>query len=154
MAVVVRPIERGDVPAVIALVRDTLGEFGLEFGKGATTDDELHDLPGAYADRGGMFWVATVDGALTGTCGVFPVAPATFELRKMYLRPAARGLGVGSKLLAAAVSWSRAHGGAELVLDTVEEMTRAIAFYEANGFVRDDAHRRGARCTRGYARRL
>jgi putative acetyltransferase len=154
MAVVVRPIERGDVPAVVALIRDTLGEFGLEFGKGATTDDDLHALPGAYTDRGGAFWVATVDGALAGTAGVFPVAPATFELRKMYLLPHARGHGVGAQLLAAAVEWSRAHGGAQLVLDTVEEMTRAIAFYEANGFVRDDAQRRGARCTRGYTRRL
>jgi putative acetyltransferase len=153
-AVVVRPIERGDVPAALALIRDSLGEFGLEFGKGATTDDDLDQLPASYADRGGAFWVATVDAVITGTCGVFPVAPVTYELRKMYVWPHARGLGVGARLLATAVEWSRAHGGAELVLDTVEEMTRAIAFYEANGFVRDDAHRRGARCTRGYARRL
>lgn len=154
MAVVVRPIERGDVPEVIALIRDTLGEFGLEFGKGATTDDELHGLPAVYVDRGGAFWVASVDDAIVGSCGVFPVAPATFELRKMYVRPHTRGLGVGARLLEAAVAWSRAHGGARLVLDTVEEMTRAIAFYEAHGFVRDDAQRRGSRCTRGYTRPL
>jgi putative acetyltransferase len=154
MAVVVRPIERSDVAAVIAVVRETLSEFGLEFGKGAATDDELHGLPEVYTARGGAFWIATVDDVVTGTCGVFPVAPATFELRKMYLRPPARGLGLGGRLLATAVDWSRAHGGAQLVLDTVEEMTRAIAFYEANGFVRDDAQRRGSRCTRGYTRRL
>jgi putative acetyltransferase len=154
MAVVVRPIEHDDVPAALALIRDTLGEFGLEFGKGATTDDELLGLPAVYTERGGMFWVAIVDGVVTGTCGVFPVAAETFELRKMYVRPHTRGLGVGARLLEAAVAWSRAHGGARLVLDTVEEMTRAIAFYEANGFVRDDDQRRGSRCTRGYARRL
>jgi putative acetyltransferase len=150
MAIVVRMVERADVAAVIALIRDTLHEFGLVFGQGATTDDELVDLPDVYTARGGAFWVATVDGALTGTCGVFPVAPATFELRKMYVRPHTRGAGLGGRLLATAIAWSRAHGGAQLVLDTVEEMTRAIAFYEANGFVRDDAQRRGSRCTRGY----
>jgi putative acetyltransferase len=154
MQVVVRPVEHGDVAAVIALIRETLSEFGLEFGKGAATDDELHQLPDVYTARGGAFWVATVDGALAATCGVFPVAPAIYELRKMYARPDARGLGLGRRLLATAVDWCRAQGGAQLVLDTVEEMTRAIAFYEANGFVRDDAQRRGSRCTRGYALRL
>ena len=41
-----------------------------------------------------------------------------------------------------------------MVLDTVEEMTRAIAFYEANGFVRDDSYIRGSRCSRAYVRAL
>ena len=149
-----RPVDRGDVRAVVALVTEVLAEFGLEFGKGATTDDELHDLPHAYFERGGAFWVATVDGEITGTCGVFPVAPGSFELRKMYLRPAARGHGLGTRMLDAAVAWTRERGGTQLVLDTIEEMTVAIAFYEAHGFVRDDAQRRGARCTRGYVRRL
>lgn len=164
MEVVVRPVEHADVPAVIELVRETLAEFGLEFGKGAATDAELHQLPEIYTERGGAFWVATVvepglagrDRAtvLAACCGVFPVAPATYELRKMYARPTSRGLGLGVRLLDTAVAWCRAQGGAQLVLDTVEEMTRAIAFYEANGFVRDDAQRRGSRCTRGYSRAL
>jgi hypothetical protein len=40
------------------------------------------------------------------------------------------------------------------VLDTIEAMTRAIAFYEAHGFVRDVSQKRAARCSRGYVRRL
>jgi GNAT superfamily N-acetyltransferase len=85
---------------------------------------------------------------------VFPVAPGSYELRKMYLRGAARGLGLGKRLLDVAIEWTRAQGGKQMVLDTTEKMERAIAFYEANGFVRDDAQRRGARCTRGYSRDL
>lgn len=153
-AIEVRPALATDVPAVIALVTRALAEFGLTFGVGATTDEELRDLPGSYDARGGAFWVATRGGVLLGTAGVFPVAPATYELRKMYLDPAARGTGLGARLLDVTVAWARAHGGARLVLDTVEEMTRAIAFYEAHGFVRDDAQIRGARCTRGYTRAL
>ena len=153
-AVDVRPVRADDVPAVVDLVRHVLAEFGLTFGKGSPTDDALLALPGSYDDAGGRFWVAFVDGALVGTCGVFPVAPATFELRKMYLRPAARGHGVGKRLLDVAVDHARAAGATAMVLDTVEQMTRAIAFYEANGFVRDDAQIRGARCSRGYVRRL
>lgn len=153
--VTLRHVEAADVPPVVELVRDVLAEFGLRFGDGAATDDEVARLPGSYADRGGAFWVA-VDGAggLLGTCGVFPVAERTFELRKMYLRPAARGRRVGKRLLEEAVAWARAHGGRRLVLDTTEQMKRAIAFYEQNGFVRDDSEIRGSRCSRGYARAI
>ena len=150
----VRPVEARDVPAVLDLVAEVLGEFGLEFGKGSPTDDQLRQLPASYADHGGAFWVALRDGELLGTAGVFPVGDRMYELRKMYLRPASRGLGLGTRLLDTAVEWTRARGGTHLVLDTIEEMTRAIAFYEAHGFVRDDAQKRAARCTRGYARKL
>jgi putative acetyltransferase len=150
----VRPVQREDVPAVVELVAETLSEFGLEFGKGSPTDDQVRELPASYESVGGAFWVAREGDALLGTCGVIPVAPATIELRKMYLRPAARGLGLGRRLLDIAIAWAREHGAERLVLDTAEQMTSAITFYEANGFVRDDSYIRGARCTRGYVRTL
>jgi len=152
----IREVRADDVPAVTDLVARVLAEFGLTFGTGSPTDDQLRGLPGAYFDHGGAFWVAFHDGGLVGTCGVFPVDPttATFELRKMYVLPTARGLGVGAKLLDVAVAWVRAHGGKQIGLDTIDEMTRAIAFYEAHGFVRDDTQMRAARCTRGYLLRL
>jgi putative acetyltransferase len=153
----IRMVKPRDVEAVVELVRETLAEFGLCFGEGATTDAELLRLPGAYVDRGGAFFVAvSADEAesLLGTCGVFPVAEATFELRKMYLKKEARGLGLGQRLFDEALAFTRQRGGRRMVLDTVEAMTRAIAFYEANGFVRDDAEIRGARCSRGYARNI
>lgn len=143
------------MPGVVALVRDTLAEFGLRFGEGSKTDDELVNLPASYDDAGGAFWVAVEEGGrVVGTCGVFPVAAGDMELRKMYLHPEARGTGLGKRLLEESIAWCRGRGTARVVLDTTEKMTRAIAFYEANGFVRDDAQVRGSRCSRGYARRL
>lgn len=150
MTIELRPVREGDVPSVVALVAASLGEFGLEFGKGATTDAELFGLPDSYVSHEGAFWVAVADDALIGTCGMFQLAPDRFELRKMYLAPTARGLGVGKRLLDVAIAWARARGARRIVLDTVESMTRAIAFYEAHGFVRDDSQISGARCTRGY----
>ena len=70
----IREARASDVPAVIELVAATLAEFGLSFGIGAPTDDQLHHLPGSYADHGGAFWVATDGATLVGTAGVFPVA--------------------------------------------------------------------------------
>lgn len=150
----VRPVRAKDVDAVVALVRDVLAEFDLEFGAGSSTDEALLALPASYDEHGGAFWVAEHDGAIIGSCGVYPVADGTYELRKMYLHPKARGLGVGKRLLDRATSWARQRGGRRIVLDTTEQMTRAIVFYEAHGFVRDDQEIRGARCTRGYALEL
>ena len=151
----IRPVTARDVPEVIELVATTLAEFGLEFGKGSQTDEELHHLPASYADRGGQFWIARGEsGELLGTAGMFRLSPTMFELRKMYLRPASRGLGLGKQLLDASLAWTKDQGATHVVLDTMEKMTRAIAFYEAHGFVRDDAYIRGSRCSRGYIRRL
>lgn len=143
----IRPVRVEDVPAVIEHVAASLREFGLEFGCGAATDDQLHGLPASYDT--GAFWVA--GDPIVGTAGVYPVEPGVYELRKMYLAPATRGTGLGTRLLETAIAWVRSHGGRRIVLDTTEQMTRAIAFYERHGFVRDDAQKRGARCSRGYA---
>jgi putative acetyltransferase len=151
----VRRVCSNDVTAVLGLVRDVLAEFGLRFGVGAATDDALAQLPTSYEEHGGAFWVAVVStGEIVGTCGIFPLDPGTFEVRKMYLQPEVRGQGVGRALLDESVAWARARGGRRLVLDTTEQMRRAIAFYESHGFVRDDSQMRGARCSRGYRRDL
>lgn len=146
----IRPVQAADAPAVVALVRETLAEFGITFGVGASTDDELAVLPGSYVEAGGQFFVAVEDGALVGTAGVMPVEPGVYELRKMYLRPSTRGKGVGQQLFDACLAFVKAHGATRLVLDTTHQMTAAIAFYERNGFVRDDTQRRASRCNRGY----
>jgi putative acetyltransferase len=150
----IRPVEAKDVAAVVELVRTTLAEFGITFGLGAATDDQLLLLPASYTADGGAFFVAVEGDALIGTAGVAPVEPGVFELRKMYLRPAARGKGVGQQLFDACLAHVRAQGGRRLVLDTTEQMSAAIAFYERNGFIRDDTQRRASRCSRGYRRDL
>jgi putative acetyltransferase len=152
--VVLREIEPADVPSVVAHVRAVLAEFGLTFGDGAATDAQVTGLPGSYAEHGGRFWGAFEGEQLLGTAGVFPIDAQTFELRKMYLAPDARGKGVGKQLLAEAEAFARARGATRMVLDTHHRMTRAMAFYEANGFVRDDAWCRASRCDRGYVKVL
>lgn len=150
-AVVIRPVASDDVPRVVALLRAVLAEFGIAFGEGSETDAQVLSLPGSYECHGGRFWVAVSEGGeILGTCGVFPLGAGDWELRKMYLDPAARGRALGRRLLDEAVSFVRAAGARRIVLDTTEQMTTAIAFYESRGFVRDDTQVRGSRCSRGY----
>jgi putative acetyltransferase len=146
----IRAAEGRDVVAVTALVREVLAEFGLTLGQGSDTDAQLADLPGSYTRDGGAFFVAENEGQLVGTAGVSPVGEGTFELRKMYLVQGARRGKLGQRLFEVCLEHVRARGGTRVVLDTTDEMKGAIAFYEKNGFVRDDAYLRGARCSRGY----
>jgi len=147
----VRPVEARDVGKVADLVRIVLAEFGLTFGEGSATDAQVLGLPASYGDKGGAFWIAEDgQGTILGTCGLFPVGPRSLELRKMYLAKECRGRGVGQALFAEALAFAKRADAKELVLDTVHEMTSAIKFYEARGFVRDDSQLRGARCSRGY----
>lgn len=152
-AMKIRPVEARDAPEVISLVREVLAEFGLAFGEGSDTDAQLAELPGSYTREGGAFFVAEDAGRLVATAGVSPSSPSgerTFELRKMYVARAARRARLGARLLEVCLEHVRARGGTQVVLDTAETMTGAIAFYERHGFVRDDRFLRGARCSRGY----
>jgi GNAT superfamily N-acetyltransferase len=73
----------------------------------------------------------------------------------MYLRPDARGRGLGRELLAVALDWVRAHDMSAVRLDTSERMVAAQRLYEAHGFERlpGDAPRQG-QCRLLYELRL
>ena len=93
--------------------------------------------------------VAAHDDRLVGTITVFrdandegagPAAPiGTAGIRAVAVDPAARGLGVGTRLGAAAVALARAEGATAIILHTWAVMTAAIAVYERLGFRRAPA---------------
>jgi putative acetyltransferase len=93
--------------------------------------DELADLPGAYAPPHGVLLL--VPGA--GCAAVRPLAGDACELKRLYVRPSARGGGLGRALTLAAIDAARRLGYARMRLDTVPGMERAQALYERLGFV-------------------
>lgn len=101
-------------------------------------DAELAGLPGAYAPPGGALLLArAADGAAIGCVGLRPArAPGAVEMKRLYVAPVARGIGLGAALAHAAAERARALGADALMLDTLAGMTAAIAMYEGMGFVR------------------
>ena len=95
-------------------------------------EDELAALPGYYdvllVARDGA-------GALIGSVAVRPLPDGTGELRRFYVRPPARGTGLGRTLAASAVARARELGYASLRLDTLPAMEAARALYVSLGFV-------------------
>jgi GNAT superfamily N-acetyltransferase len=113
-----------------ALVVDTLREFGFEYD--TELDRDLDDPRATYV----AFWIAVVNGDVAGSVALRDLGGGAFELKRMYLRSAHRGCGVGKRLLSTALDWARANGARMVRLDTTERMVTARHLYEAAGFVR------------------
>ncbi|WP_245913858.1 GNAT family N-acetyltransferase [Nannocystis exedens] len=96
--------------------------------------DELARLPGAYAPPSGRLLLCTVDAAPQGCVALQAITPADCEMKRLFVRPGQRGLGLGQRLVATVIDEARALGYRRMYLDTLPSMTRAIAMYEALGF--------------------
>jgi GNAT superfamily N-acetyltransferase len=79
--------------------------------------------------------VARLADTAVGVGALKPVDEATAEIKRMYVRPAAQGLGVGRAILACLVQEARAERYATVRLETLRFMTTAQAIYRAFGFV-------------------
>ncbi|GAA2755491.1 GNAT family N-acetyltransferase [Actinopolymorpha rutila] len=123
-------------------IREYFTEVGARILGRPATDDELrtalvddphHDLRPPH----GEFLVARDEGgALLGYAGVrlLPAVPGAAELKRMYVRPAGRGAGVGRGLLLAVETTARRLGAARIVLETNDELSEARSLYEARGY--------------------
>lgn len=129
-------------------------------------DAEMDALPGKYAPPVGCILLAQrhSDGAPLGCIAVRPLAEAGYaptdprpacEMKRMYVRPAARSLGVGRALGEASLAFARRAGYRLMKLDTDVRLAPATRLYESMGFVacdryNDDPHE----ATRWYEQRL
>ena len=129
LAVDIVPFESEHAEGFAALVVDTLREFGFDYDP--ALDRDLDDPGATYI----AFWIAIVDGDVAGSVALRDLGGDAFELKRMYLRSAHRGRGVGKRLLATALDWARANDARMIRLDTTERMISARHLYESAGFV-------------------
>ena len=99
---------------------------------------ELQGLPGEYsAPRGGLL-LATVDGELAGCCAMRPLDSVDYtnacEMKRLFVRPAFRGLQLGRMLAERILDSARLAGYACILLDTLDDMESARALYQELGF--------------------
>ena len=97
-------------------------------------DRELAGLPGDYAEPKGCLLLARTGGAAAGVVALRPSGVGAVELKRLYVRPADRGTGLGRQLAEAAVARARTKGYREMVLETLDSMVQARGLYVALGF--------------------
>lgn len=99
---------------------------------------ELAQLPGDYAPPRGSLLLARVAGALAGCCALRPMDnsdyPNAAEMKRLFVRKAFRGFGLGRQLTEAILDEARRAGYSSVLLDTLDEMEAARALYEDLGF--------------------
>ena len=98
-------------------------------------DAELAGIPGKYAAPAGALLLARdTRGTPIGCAALRPLGDGLCEMKRLFVAPAARGLGLGVALVRAIVAAARERDYAELRLDTLPTMDRALALYHAMGF--------------------
>ncbi|MCU0687186.1 MAG: MarR family winged helix-turn-helix transcriptional regulator [Polyangiaceae bacterium] len=135
----VRPITRRDDPAVAAIIRVVMTEFGASGPGFAIHDPEVDAMYGAYRPPHAGYFVIDTGGRVVGGGGFGPLAgdeQGVCELRKMYFLPETRGLGLGQLLLERVQNAAAAAGYHTMYLETLASMARARQLYEAAGFQR------------------
>ena len=123
------------------VVREIFQEYASTLDVDLSFQDftrELEQLPGEYAPPRGQILLAEVDGSIAGCCALRPLDAADYpnacEMKRLYVRKAFRGFGLGRQLAEAILDVARQAGYACVLLDTLDGMESARALYAELGF--------------------
>ena len=136
---ILRPIRAADDAAIAAIIRDVMTEHGCSGPGFALHDAEVQAMSANYRGEHARYYIVEHAGEVLGGAGFARLAgssaeQAICELRKMYFRPAARGLGLGKSLLELLLDEMRAAGYRHCYLETTARMQAAQALYRRLGF--------------------
>ena len=98
-------------------------------------DEEVKNLPGAYAPPRGRLLLASLNGQSAGCIALRELDPAICEMKRLYVRPNLRGKSLGRLLVDGIIAEARSIGYERMRLDTIgSSMQDAIALYRRRGF--------------------
>ncbi len=122
-----------DVPEM----RELFSEYGRSLGIDLSFQDfdrELETLPGKYAAPEGAVILARLGSTACGCVALRRIEEGSCEMKRLYVRPDARGLGIGAELVRRIIEVGRERGYRLMRLDTLPTMKSAIALYSSFGF--------------------
>ena len=127
-----------DLSAIRALFIDYQAYLGIDLCFQGFAE-ELDKLPGDYAEPAGLLLLANVDGSPAGCCAFRSLTSSDHlnacEMKRLFVRPAFRGLGIGRLLVEKVMASASMAGYSNMLLDTLSDMEAARALYQEVGFV-------------------
>ena len=133
----IRVLREEDNPIIASVIRSVLVELGVPKVGTAYADPELDALTSAYQGERSRYFVVEQEGRVIGGAGIAPLAgesPEICELQKMYFLPAARGLGVGEKMIHQCLDFAREEDFQLCYLETLPYMKDAQKLNRKVGF--------------------
>jgi GNAT superfamily N-acetyltransferase len=136
----IRPAE---LPRDLEVVRALFGEYARSLGVDLGFqgfENELAELPGKYQPPAGRLLLAWNGARGVGSIALRPLDANTCEMKRLYVRPEARGEQLGRRLVERICREARDAGYARICLDTLPMMVSAQSLYESLGFVPTEAY--------------
>jgi len=135
----IRTALAADIPQIRDMLQEYVAWIGLDLAF-QEIDDELAGLPGDYAPPRGALLVAAEGTVLVGMIALRPIDDRICEMKRLFVRPQARGRGLARKLVDGILSEARRLKYDEIRLDTLPMMGDAQNLYVAMGFADIDAY--------------
>jgi N-acetylglutamate synthase-like GNAT family acetyltransferase len=126
----------GDLGAIVSLHGVLYArEYGFDATFEAYVAGPLADFVRAGSERE-CVWIAEQEGRIVGCIAIVAASPDVAQLRWFVVDPSARGAGLGTRLLDAAIAFSKQQGYRSIILWTVSALTAAAHLYRQAGFVK------------------
>jgi len=126
------------LPDDLPVVRELFREYAVALGVDLcfqNFEEELAALPGKYAAPRGRLLLAWDGAAPVGCVALRPVDTERGEMKRLYVRPAARAQRLGRRLAERICAEAKEAGYRQICLDTLATMTPAVSLYRELGFV-------------------
>jgi ribosomal protein S18 acetylase RimI-like enzyme len=128
-------------PELLAQARQIFQDYALSLAVDLcfqNFEDELASLPGEYQPPAGQLLLALVDGVVAGCGAMRPLPecdyPNACEMKRLFVRPAFRGFGIGRMLVQALLDEAKRGAYSCVLLDTLDDMEAARELYTSLGF--------------------